>query len=554
MASRFVTVLRQRDMRFVLGAYLIDDTASWGYSVVLAAYAYERTGSTSWIALVACSRWIAGLFVSGYAGVIADRFDRAKLIAVTGVLCAVSMVVLTVVISVDGPLWLLPTLSIVDTVLSSPVRPATGALLPDVVPESELIAANSLFAVLENVVIVVGPAIGGLLLLAGTPETAMGINAASYLIASALYLRVRTRSRGDVATGEAEAGRLAQWGTGLRVIARNRAAVLLSLFLALAAGVYGAAIVVYAPLSEQFGTGPEGYTYLLAASALGSVLAAALAERLSARARLAPLLVGAIVVEAAPFGLSHFVHNAWLGAALQTASGAGVVLVDVLAITALQRDLPRASLGRALAATGAVALAATVIGDLGSSAIISNAGLAWTLGVIGIGFPAVALACLPALIGSDRATAARARELQPVVAMIEQLDLFEGASQRVLEQLAAGAEARSAAAGEVLIRQGDVADALWLLESGVLAVAADGTPLPDVTAPGYVGELGLLHNRPRSATVTVREPAALIRIDGDTFRASAESAAASSSLMTLAGERLARTPRRDTAAQSAALG
>ena len=40
MASRFVAVLRQRDMRFVFGAYLIDDTASWGYSVVLAAYVY----------------------------------------------------------------------------------------------------------------------------------------------------------------------------------------------------------------------------------------------------------------------------------------------------------------------------------------------------------------------------------------------------------------------------------------------------------------------------------------------------------------------------------
>jgi MFS family permease len=552
MASRFLAVLRQRDMRLVLGAYVVDDTASWGYSVVLAAYVYERTGSTGWIAIVACSRWIAGLIVSGYAGVVADRFDRAKLISVTGVLCAISMVALTFVIGVDGPLWLLPALSIVDTVLSSPVRPATGALLPDVVPEAELIAANSLFAILENVVIVVGPAIGGLLLLAGSPASAMGLNAASYLIAAGLYLRVRTRSRGDVHGADTEVGRLAQWSSGLRVIGRDRAALLLSLFLGLAAAVYGAAIVVYAPLSTQFGTGAEGYTYLLAASALGSVLAAALAERLSARSRLAPLLVGAIIVEAVPFGLSDLVHDAVLGAALQALSGAGVVLVDVLAITALQRDLPRASLGRALAATGAVALAATIIGNLGASAIVSGAGLSWTLGVIGIGFSAVALACLPALIASDRHTAERARELQPVVRLIEQLDLFDGASQRQLEQLAAGAERRSATPGEVLIRQGDPSDALWLLESGVLRVTADGRDLPDVNAPGYVGELGLLHNAPRSATVTVRAPAELIRIDGDDFRESAESAATSSSLMTLAGERLARTSRREGARSAAA--
>jgi CRP-like cAMP-binding protein len=323
-------------------------------------------------------------------------------------------------------------------------------------------------------------------------------------------------------------------------------------FLALASGIYGSSIVVYAPLSAQFGTGPEGYTYLLAASALGSVLAAFLAERLSARTQLAPLLVGAIVLEAVPFGLSHYVHNGFVGAALQAVSGAGVVLVDVLAITALQRDLPRAALGRALAATGAVALGATVIGNLSASAIIAGAGLGWTLAVIGVGFPAIAIACLPALVGSDRASAQRARELAPIVDFIEQLDLFDGASRRVLEQLAANAQRRSAEAGSVLMAQGDESDALWLLESGVLGVVADGRQLPDVTAPAYVGELGLMHNAPRSATVTVRERAELIRIDGANFRESVESATASASLMSLAGERLARTrPREGSAALAA---
>jgi MFS family permease len=551
MSSRFAAVLRQRDMRFLFGAYVIDDTASWGYSVVLAAYVYERTGSTGWIALVACARWVAGLIVSGYAGIVADRFDRARLIAVTGVLCAVSMALLTIVVGADGPLWLLPVLSTVDTVLSSPVRPATGALVPDVVPEADLVAANSLFAILENVVIVVGPAIGGLLLLAGSPAAAMGLNAGSYLVAAALYLQVRKRSRGGAADDDTE-GRFAQWSAGLRTLARTRAALFLSVFLGLAASIYGASIVVYAPLSVQFGSGADGYTYLLAASALGSVLAAVVAERLSTRSTLAPLLVGAIIVEAVPYGLSAYVHNAWVGALLQVVSGGGVVVVDVLAITALQRDLPRASLGRALAATGAVALAATIIGDLGASGIIAGPGLSWTLGVIGIGFPAIALGCLPALVASDRATAARVRDLQPLVTFIERMDLFDGASRRTLEQLATSAERRTAAPGEVLITQGEESDAVWLLESGVLAVEADGRELPPVAAPGYVGELGLLHNQPRSATVTVLERADLVRIDADDFRDAMETASTSSSLMSLAGERLARTARKDSASAASA--
>ena len=542
MASRFGSVLRHRDMRFVLGAYLVDDTASWGYTVVLAAYVYGRTGSTGWIALIACTRWVIGLLISGYAGVLADRYDRARLSAASGVLCAAAMAGMTVVVGVDGPLWLLPALSALDTVFSAAVRPATGALVPDVVPEADLIAANALFAVLENVVIVIGPAVGGLLLLAGTADVAIGLNAASYLLASVVYLRVRTRSHGDAAP-EGE-GRLAQWTAGVRAIARTRAALLLSVFLGLGSSIYGASIVLYAPMSAQFGTGAKGYSYLLAASALGSVVIAVGADKLSGRSRLAPLLVGALVVESVPFGLSAFVHNGFVGAVLQALSGAGIVLLDVLAITALQRDLPRAALGRALAATGAVALAATIVGDLGASALVAGAGLHWALGIIGIGFPAVALACLPLLVASDRQTAARARELQPLVALVERLDLFEGASRRVLEQLVGDAQRRTAAPGEVLLRQGAESDALWLLETGVLGVDADGRRLPDVHAPGYVGELGLMHDAPRSATVTVREAADVVRINAADYREAVESAASSSSLISLAGERLARTARR----------
>ncbi len=543
MPSKFAATLRHRDMRYVLGAYVVDDTASWGYTVVLAAYAYGRTGSTGWIALIACTRWIVGLVVSGYAGVLADRYDRARLIAATGLLCAVSMTGLTVVVGVDGPLWLLPALSALDTALSSPVRAATGALVPDIVAEADLIAANGLFAILENVVIVLGPGIGGLLLLAGTPATAMGINAASYLVAAALYLQVRTRSRGSADT--ADETRIAQWTAGVRALGRTRATTLLTVFLGIGAAVYGASIVVYAPLSISFGTGADGYSYLLAASALGSVLAAFLAERLSARTRLAPLLIGAVVVEAVPFWISHYVHHASLGAILQAVSGGGLVVLDVLAITALQRDLPRAVLGRALAATGAVALAATMVSNLAASAVISTAGLSWALALIGIGFPLIALACLPVLISNDRATLEHTRSLQPVVELLERLDLFDGASHRVLEQLAAGAVARSAPPGEMLITQGSDADALWLLASGRLGVSADGAALPDATAPAYVGELGLLNNTPRSATVTVLEKSEIIRIEADDFREAVGSAATSTSMMTLAGERLARTSRRE---------
>src|SRR5207237_5749933 len=104
-------------------------------------------------------------------------------------------------------------------------------------------------------------------------------------------------------------------------------------------------------------------------------------------------------------------------------------------------------------------------------------------------------------------------------------------------------------AATVIIREGDEADALWILVSGTLAIEAvgpDGSAigLPDVSAPSYVGELGLLHGKPRSATVTTKEDSTLLRIDGKEFLNALEAAPPSTSLKTLASVRLARTPGR----------
>lgn len=104
-------------------------------------------------------------------------------------------------------------------------------------------------------------------------------------------------------------------------------------------------------------------------------------------------------------------------------------------------------------------------------------------------------------------------------------------------------------AGATLIRQGDHPDALWVLERGRLSVAAadpDGRPreLPPVAAPGYVGELGLLHDIPRTATVRTEQECTLLRIGGQDFLATLEEGRPSASLVSVAGARMTRTKTR----------
>jgi CRP-like cAMP-binding protein len=79
-----------------------------------------------------------------------------------------------------------------------------------------------------------------------------------------------------------------------------------------------------------------------------------------------------------------------------------------------------------------------------------------------------------------------------------------------------------------------------------VAVTRDGTAreLPPVSAPGYVGELGLLHGIPRTATVRTQQECTLLRIDGKDFLAALEDSRPSASLVSVAGIRMARTPAR----------
>jgi MFS family permease len=544
--GRYRDALRQRDFRLMVVAYVVDALGGWAYSVVLAVYVWDRTHSTQWLAAMASAGWLTSLLVGGYAGVLADRYERTRLMIVSALSSTAVMCVIAVVVGTNGPLALLLALRVISAAAASPYRPASGALTPEIVGEKDLAAANGLFSTLESLTVVLGPAAGGLLLLTGEPVTGVVVNAASFVIAAAIVAQLRVRATGDAARGE---NAFKQWLVGIKALGHERVALVLVLFCGLDSAVYGASTVIYVPLSEHLGTGANGYSYLLAGAALGGVIAAGAANKLGSSSRLAPVILGSIVLQALPFAVTATVHAPVLAFILQVISGAGMIIVDVLAYTALQRDLPREVLGRVLGVFDAIVLGFIVAASFIGAALLTSTGLHTTLLGIGFAFPLLALVGLPALLKADRESAAAVARLAPRVSLLGALDLFSGASNSVLERVAAAAVEQHVPAGTVVIREGDEADALWILVSGTLAIEAIGpdgstVELPDVDAPSYVGELGLLHGAPRSATVTTKQDSTLLRIDGTEFLNALEAAPPSVSLKTLASVRLARTPGR----------
>lgn len=541
--GKYRTALGIRDLRLLIGAFVVDQAASWSYNVVLIAYLFERTHSTTWITALVTTRWIVGLVCGGYAGVLADRYDRRAVLVASGTISCAVTVLIALVVATDGPLLALVAAAGLLSATCTPVRPASGALVPEVVDESTLVAANSIFAFLESLVVVLGPGIGALLLLTGDPVWGVVLNAASFLVSALLYSRLSVRSRGDAEPG---GNVLKQWGAGVSAVLQHRKALVLTVFLLIDSAAINAANVVMPALAAHLGGGPSAYSLLLGANALGGVVAAGLANRLAASARVAAIIMVSIVLECLPLWLCVFVGSVPPAAVLQIISGAGMVIVDVLAFTSLQRDLPREVLGRVLGSVDMLLLGASIAATFAASAVLSAVDLNWAFAILGVGLPALALLGLPALRQLDAETAGRVERLRARTGVLQRLDLFAGANQAVLERLAEDAVPESVAAGTPIISQGDPADAFWVLTEGELAISAelpDGrhADLPPVYAPGYVGELGLMHRTSRSATVTTATDSQLLRISGTAFLEALEEAAPSPTMLNRAGVRLART-------------
>lgn len=542
-ANRYVSALLHRDLSTLVAAFLVDGAASWSYNVVLIAYVFGRTHSAGWVTALVTVGWIVGMLVSGLAGVVADRYDRRAVLIWSAALSGLITLGIAAIVQSNAPLWTLLVGVGVLKVAYAPTRPAAGALTPEVVPESDLVAANAIFALLESMIVFVGPGLGGLLLLTGRPVYGVLINTLSFVVAAALYTMLRVRSRGDAEPG----GRaLRQLVDGVSTLVAHRKAFVLTIFLVLDSSVINAANVLMPALARHLHGGGTGYSLLIAANAFGGVIAAGLAQRLSGSPRVSLVIMAAIYLESVPLWVAVYAGSVGAGMPLEVLSGIGMVIVDVLAFTALQRDLPGAVLGRVLGTVDTMILAGAILSSILGSALYANFGLSVSLGVLGLVYPTLGLLGLPLLRGLDSAAASKLERLAPTLSLLDGLDLFAGAPRSLLEQLAQSAQERTVDAGEVIIRQGAPSDALWILADGTLVVHADrgdGTEieLPDIHAPGYVGELGLMNRTVRSATVATATTCRLLYIPGEDFTAALENSAPSRTMLDRAGVRLSRT-------------
>jgi CRP-like cAMP-binding protein len=545
---RYRRVLRQRDVRRLFAALIISSTGSWAYNTVLLAFVFERTHSLGWVGAAGIVRFVPQLLFSTYGGLLAERTERIRLMVRSDLVCAVWQVGLALVAATGAATILALVFAALTTITNVVYSPATAATIPGLVDEDDLAAANALNGTIDQLVVIAGPGIGALLLLAGSTTAGFSLNAASFAISALLVGGIRTRSRPVDVTEGGTVGLLSQLSVGFRAILAMRAARVLVAYCALVSFVYGTDTVLFMGVSvHHLGTGTHGFAFLLAGLGAGGVLLAAAVDRMAGSGRLALIIVAGALGYSLPTALLIVIHSPALAFVLEVFRGGSTLIVDVLAITALQRAVDRDQLARVFGVFFSLVLGAITLGALITPIIVHALGLDGGLWVMSLGPAAIALGGIPALLRIDRDTAARAAQLAPRVAVLEALGLFAGASRPILERLAGAAETVEFEPGTRIIQEGDPADALYVLIEGEVSVSARGEqgaaehPIRDMQAPTYFGEIGVLEGIPRTASVTAATPCRCERIDGDMLLEALTASPPSSSLMESARSRLAVT-------------
>ncbi|MEQ4209905.1 MFS transporter [Actinopolymorpha sp. B9G3] len=432
--------LRRKSFLLVWCAGLISMSGDWALKIALPMLVLESTGSVAATSGVAIAGVLPTLFFGGVAGVFVDRWDRRRVMLVASLGQALAVLPLAVI---DGPdtVWVCYAVTFAVGTLAQFVQPAESALLPLLVDAKDLIAANSLNAVNNNLARLVGPALGGLVAAWAGLTAVAYVDAATFVVAALLLACVRgtyaaagmDRLAGDVATETPSDRRFlrsyARIGTelvdGVAFIARSRVLVVLIATFTVTSvgeGLMGALFAVY--VKEGLHGGVTEVGWLMSAQAVGGIVGGVVAGWFTRFSPIRLLTVGAavfgvidVVLFAYPLAWSAF----WPAMVLLIMVGVPAVLVSSTVTAQIQGAAPDEFRGRVFAVMGtsmglAMMLGAALGGafgdDLGAMAMLIWQGAGYLVAgpVVGLLLGGRALAkarrtaaAVPAAVGASMA-------------------------------------------------------------------------------------------------------------------------------------------------------
>ena len=524
--SSLGTVFRNPGLRRINLAFAGSAIGDWAYATAIVVWAYS-VGGVAAVGIWGTVRLILMAVVTPFASTLADRFPRKRVMVTSDVIRGGLVLLAAILIWRDAPVIVVFVLATCTALVAAPFRPAVAALLPKLVntPE-ELTAANGASSTIESLAFFVGPALGGLLLTTTSVEVVVAFNALTFLWSAALVSRIRVPSEagadddgddGDPTEQAEEEGEsfLHESMAGFRVIAGNRDLLLVSLVYCAQTVVAGASIVFGVEIAVQMTDfGPSGVGYLDSVLGVGAILGGLFAIGRASARRIATDFGWGVIFWALPLLLAAIWPQMWAAFLAMFIIGFANPVVDVNASTILQRLADDSVMARVFGALETGLISAMALGSIAMPVMVHLWGLQWSLGILAVFITAVVV---PAMLRLRRLDALLGEP--EGLSLLRQVPLFAPLEPKSLELIAQQLGRLEVRAGDAVITQGETGDRFYIVESGRTTASHDGRVLSTQGQGDPFGEIALLRDVPRTATVVADEDSVLLFLERDAFLA-----------------------------------
>jgi MFS family permease len=388
-----VATLREPNFRYYFLSRLINGAGSTMAGIALAFAVLEVSSSPSALGIVLAAHSIPMVLFLLAGGVIADRFGRTLIIQASNVLAGLTQLAIAgLVISGTGQLWLIAVLSAANGIVASISFPALASVMPQLVPREQLQPANVLMSVQRGILAVIGPTVGGILVVTVGAGWALAVDGVTYLLAAATLSLVRIPPAPPRAD---RTGMVADLREGWRYFRGTTWLWVVVLAFGVLNAIHSAAIDTLGPVLAK-GTaaiGETGWGLGLSAQAAGFLLLSVIMIRVRLER---PLLWGMVGV--ALFGLPMLVLGldpevAVLMAAF-FAAGIGMELFGLGWNLAMQEHVPDDMLSRAYSYDALGSFVAIPVGQLAAGPLAVAFGTRETIVACGVLYVVICLATL----------------------------------------------------------------------------------------------------------------------------------------------------------------
>jgi MFS family permease len=515
-ARIYATTLTDPSLRRVLGAFFIFSAMEYAVWLAVTLFAFERGGATV-AGAVLILQLLPAAVVAPFGAALGDRMSRGRALSLGYLMQA------TANLGLGSAMLMAPSnvayaTAVVASCAITFTRPVHNALLPDLArTPDQLTASNSISGSAEGLGMLIGPLLCGLLVgIRGTSAVPLAFGL--LMGVATLLTSGRSLGRGRPVSSDPGGGGslIREAAEGLSELRRDRDAGVLTVLGGTQFLVLGMLDIFFALLAiEILEVGAAKAGPLSAAVGFGGLIGAAATAALVGRARLAAPVEGALALTGIALALIAFVPGLAAALFLLACVGAARAFFDVSARTLLQRSVRAEVLSRVFGLQEALTMLGTAAGAAIVPIVVALFGNRGAFLVAGSIAPIAAAGTFGALRRLDR----RAEIPDPArVALLTSLPLFQPLPPGPLEQVARRLVPEVRSPGDVLILEGAPGDRFYILVEGRVSISTRRAGVVTEAGPGSpLGEIALLRDVPRTATVTALTDLRLFALERDDF-------------------------------------